>query len=357
MAQDSILEKRLKKTLAYLEKSRLDALLVSCPTNIFYLTGLRHIEGYLLIGHKRLVLFTDFRYQLKCKERCRHLGIALTIYGFGIFDFIASRIKKLKVKKVGCEAKILSHKEYLEFKKSFQKQDLQLVSTYDVIKSLRKIKDRQELRLIKKSVEIAGQTFAFLQDIIYEGLTEKFVVNEAVHFLKAKADLELAFPPIVASGSLSAQPHPSPREVKIAPDMPILIDLGARYRGYCSDLTRLLFLSKMPNYIKKLIDIIKAAQAKSIGKIREGVKAKVIDRTARAYIAKKGYAKFFGHSLGHGVGLEVHELPSLNAENEEILKEGMVVTIEPGIYLPGRFGIRQESMVAVKSRGAEILDK
>ncbi|MBN2119443.1 MAG: aminopeptidase P family protein [Candidatus Omnitrophica bacterium] len=352
-----VFKKRLQKALAKLKNLKQEALLVSCPVNIFYLTGLSDIEGYLLISHKKTIFFTDFRYQLKCSPECKAAGIDLAVYNFGIFDFIAAGVKKAGLKKIGFEGKLIYYKEFSEFKKSFEKHGLKFAATYDFIKNLRKIKEKQELKLIQKSVNIASEAFDFIRETAYEGLTEKFLALEVERFLKIKADPELAFPPIVASGLSSAQPHYRPGLEKIQINKPFLIDLGAKYRGYCSDLTRVFFLSKMPNYLKKIIDIVKKAKDLSISKIRSGVKAQQIDKTAREFIAKKGYGKFFGHSLGHGVGLQVHELPSINSKNEERLQEGMVITIEPGIYLPGKFGVREESMVLVKKNGAQILER
>jgi len=280
----------------------------------------------------------------------------MLIYDSGVFKFIATRIRKMGLKKVGFEAKAIPYAEHAEFKKNLENKDIDFVHTSDLIANLRMIKNAWELKLISKSVKITEEAFSFFQDFIYEGLTEKFIAIELEKFTKIKSDLELAFPPVVASGQSSAQPHYSPQDNKIRRNQPILIDLGSKYCGYCSDLTRVFFLSKMPNYLKRIIDIVKKAKQLSIDKIREGVKIKEIDKAARSYIEKKGYGKFFGHSLGHGVGLEVHELPGVNSRNEAFLEEGMVFTVEPAIYIPGKFGIREESMVLVKKRKAEILD-
>ena len=357
MALANTHKKRLRQTLSCLRPKRLDGLLIGSAVNIFYLTGLENIEGYLLVSDKKCILFTDFRYKLTAQKRCRDLGLQLVIYSFGLFEHIAKEIKKAGLTTVGCEAKILSYKECMEFKKNFEARGLRLTPTTDLIKKLRAIKERDEIDLMRSAVKASLTAFDFLTDVAYEGLTERYLCDEAEHFLKASSDPEVAFRPIVASGRSSAQPHYAPRRVKITASLPILVDLGAKYPGYCSDLTRLLFLSKMPTYINKLISIIMGAQEKSIRKISDGVKASDVDRVARSYIEKKGYGRFFGHSLGHGVGLEVHELPSLNSKSQEVLKEGMVVTVEPGIYLPGKFGVRLESMVLVKKGKSRVLDR
>lgn len=349
-----LFKKRIKKIIRSLSEKRLDSLLVSSLPNIFYLTGLK-IEGYLLLNlNDKPIIFTDFRYLLQAQETVKNLNIDLAIYEYNIFRFIARKIKKLSLQKIGFEADKISYKEIEEFKKNLGEK---LIPTFQLIEEQRKIKDRDEIDSIKKSVKITEETFSYLKDIIYEGLSEKFIAIEAEKFMKLKADNELAFPPIVAAGTSSAYPHHLPQEKnKVKGKTPLLIDLGSKYRGYCSDLTRVFFLSKMPDYPRKILDIVKKAKEISIKEAKEGIPIKNLDKKARDYIEKKGFAKFFKHSLGHGVGLEVHEPPSINSKNEEVLKEGMVITIEPAIYLPGKFGIREESMLLIKSNKAEVLD-
>ncbi|HEC68933.1 MAG TPA: aminopeptidase P family protein [Candidatus Omnitrophica bacterium] len=346
-------KKRFRKVISSIKRENLDSLFVSSEANILYLTGLR-IEGYLLVCSQKIILFTDFRYFLEAKKRTKELGIDLAIYEYDIFRFIANRIKGLLLKKVGFESTHLSYQEFSELKKHLK--NVELIPTFLLIEKLRMIKDSQELSLIKKGVSITEEAFSFLESTIYEGLTEKFLAVEAEKFIKLKAE-DIAFPPIIAVGKNSSYPHYKTGEAKIRRKEVVLIDLGSKYYGYCSDLTRVFFLSKMPHYLKKIIDIVRKAKELSLKKIKEGVKIKEIDRTARNYIEKKGLGKFFRHSLGHGVGLEVHECPGINPKNEEVLKEGMVITIEPAIYLPDKFGIREETMVLVKNNRGEILDE
>jgi Xaa-Pro aminopeptidase len=185
-------------------------------------------------------------------------------------------------------------------------------------------------------------------------MTEKDLSIETEKFLKLQADNRLAFPPVVATGQNTALPHHIPTETKLNKNF-FLIDLGSMHCGYCADLTRVFFWGKISSLFKKIYDAVRLSHDSAIDKIKAGVKANEVDKAAREIIEKKGWGKYFGHGLGHGIGLAVHELPYLNRKNEEILKEGMVVTVEPAIYIKGKFGVRIENMVLVKETKGEIL--
>lgn len=246
--------------------------------------------------------------------------------------------------------------EYKMFKQEFTSRNVNFIKTNDLIEKIRTIKTPKELQLIKKSIGITQEALSFAQEIVDERFSEKQLQIEIEKFLRIKGDNAIAFSPVVAFGKNSSLPHHEPTLTRLGTNKFFLIDLGAKYKGYCADLTRVFFLGKMPAYLKKLYDIVKRAQEAGIRKIRAGVKACEVDRTARNIINKKGLSKFFGHGLGHGVGLCVHERPYLNSLNEEILKENMVVTVEPALYLPGKFGVRLETMVVVKSHKGEVID-
>ena len=349
--------KRIKALLSKLRKLELDGLLASDSANIFYLTGLENIEGYFLASSSGLILFTDFRYYLSCTQRCKDLGITLAIYTTNIFSFITAKITSLHIQRIGFESRKLTFAEHKEFTTHFLTSGVDFLPADRALAQLRAIKDKPELDLIRQATTITDNAFAYAKDIIYPGLTEKYIAIEIERFLKLKtSSLEVAFQPIVAIGPSSAQPHYQPQEKKFRSRSFALIDCGSKYNGYCSDLTRVMFLSKMPSYLKKIIDIIKKARDLSFRKIRPGVVISEIDKAARSYIESKGYGKYFGHSLGHGIGIEVHESPFINSKNTEALEENMVFTVEPGIYLPGKGGIRIESIAIVKSGKPEIVD-
>ena len=214
-------------------------------------------------------------------------------------------------------------------------------------------KSLSEIASLRKSASISKQAFEFAGEIYEAAMTEKDLGIEVERFLRLKGDNQLAFSPIVACGANSAFPHHQPGHDKIGRKS-FLIDLGSKYCGYCADLTRVYFEGKMSLLFRKIYDVVRKAQELGIRKIRDGASAFEVDKAARSYIEKCGWGKYFGHGLGHGVGLAVHEPPFLSSKSREILKENMVVTVEPAVYLPGKFGVRVEDMVLVRHRKGEV---
>ncbi|UCG35537.1 MAG: aminopeptidase P family protein [Candidatus Omnitrophota bacterium] len=342
---------RIRSCLKEIKKEHLDGLLLSNPVNITYLTGFREAQGYLLLTcNQKLVYFT---HPLYCAE-ARRLPWEVVPRNGNILILIAKKISNLKLKKIGFESKHLPYLEYRKINEHLLAKNIEFKVTSDLVARLRTIKERGEIALIKKSLKITQEALEFTSQIHDKSMTEKQMRIEIEKFLKLKGDNEIAFGPIVAAGKNSALPHYLCGNKRLNKGL-VLVDLGSKYQGYCADLTRVFFWGKMPNLMRKIYDIVRKAQELSIKKIRAGAKANEIDRAARNYIAKKGFAKYFIHNTGHGLGLEVHEPPYLNSKNETRLKEGMVLTVEPGIYLPGKFGIRIEDMVLVKKGNAEVL--
>lgn len=346
---------RIDVFLKKIKKLKLDAFLLSNPTNISYLTYFnKEIDGYLLVSSSKLVCFTFFVYLEEAKSN--HLWQVKLVENKNIFEEVAKETKKMKIKRLGFESKHLHFAEYGKLKKELDRRGVEFIETFDLVEEMRMIKEKQEIDLIKKATHISLEAFAFLQEILQEGISEKFLAWEIEKFLKMKGDIKVAFPPIIAFGKNSSFPHHLPSEEKLEREKIILADLGAKYKRYCADLTRVFFWDKMPHHLKKIYDLVRKAKEESIKKIKPGKKAKEIDKIARDIIEKKGWGKFFGHGLGHGVGLEVHERPFISSKSEDIIEENMIFTIEPAIYFPHKFGIRLESIVRVTSQGAEIID-
>ncbi|OPX29380.1 MAG: hypothetical protein B1H08_03920 [Candidatus Omnitrophica bacterium 4484_171] len=343
---------RVLLALKNIEKEGLDALLLSNPVNISYLTGFRPAEGYLLINSKRLVYFTNFIYAQEARKlRMWKVNISRS----NIFANIVKETIALHIKNIGFEEKNISYLEYKKIKEMFLKEHIKFLPSYGIIEKMRSVKKKDEIALIKKAVDITSSGIEFIKEIMNPNMTEKYLQTETERFLKLKGDDTLAFPPVVAFGKNTSIVHHIPSQKKLSNNKIILIDLGARYYGYCADLTRTVFLDKMPLSIKRIYGIVQRSAELAIKKIREGVKINEVDKAARDFIDKKGFGKYFGHGLGHGVGMSVHEEPYLNPFNSNILKKGMVVTIEPAIYLPSKFGIRIENMILVKTNRAEVL--
>ncbi len=352
--ENKLFSLRIAKLTSALKNKGIDGILISSESDITYLTGEQGIEGYLFVSiDNNPILFTDFRYYLQAKQIPQ---ISLRIYSSGIFDYIAKNIKRTGAKNICLQARSLPLAEYNIFKEKFTEYKISLNVSEDPLPNIRAVKDKTEIAKIKKAVEITLEAFKFARDILYPGISEKRLSIEIERFLKLKGDNAIAFNIITAAGKNSALPHYSPQEAKIVSNKPLLIDMGAKYQGYCADLTRVLFSDKMPSIFAKIFNVVKTARVKAIEKIKPGVRIKDIDLTARNYIEKCGYGKYFGHSLGHGVGLNVHEKPFINKNNDSIILENMVFTVEPGIYIPSKFGIRYESVIRVTAKGCEVLD-
>ena len=347
---------RIDKFLKKIEKLKLDAFLLSNPININYLTYFnKELCGYLIISAKKLIYLTYFVYFEEAKKN--KMWETKLVENKNIFKEVATQMKKMKIKRVGFEARHLVLAEYKKLKEELAKKEIEFIGTFELVEGMRAIKEKEEINFIKRATKITLEGFDFLKEIIQYNFSEKFLAQEVEKFLKIKGDLKLAFPPIVAFGKNSSFPHHLPTQEKLRKNKLILIDIGARYRGYCADLTRVFFWDKMPPQLKKIYGLIKKAQEESIKSIKPGKRAKDIDKIAREIISKKGWGKFFGHGLGHGIGLDVHEKPFLSPKSEDILEENMVVTIEPAVYIPHKFAIRIESMIRVTDSGAEIIDE
>ncbi|MFA6280945.1 MAG: Xaa-Pro peptidase family protein [Candidatus Omnitrophota bacterium] len=344
---------RIKKCVSQIRSQKLDAFILSNPVNITYLSNFRNADGYLLItSQEELFYFTSFIYEYEAKAQ--HIWTVVPSRG-NLFKSISEVIKKLNLRNVGFEAKNIGFLEYEKIKQSLSDKEINLSQTVNFIEKLRAVKSRDEIALIKKAAVITEEALSFVEQIYDRAMTEKDLSIEIERFLRIKGENSVAFPTIVAYGKNSALPHHEPEGVLNTKDGFTLIDLGAKYCEYCADLTRVFTWGKIPILFKKVYDIVRKAQSISIKRIKDGVRASDVDKMAREFIGQKGFGKYFGHGLGHGVGLNVHENPYLNPRSDEILKEGMVITIEPAIYLQGKFGIRIEDMVLVKKDKGEIL--
>ncbi len=344
---------RLQKLLSRLEQENLDGLIVSSPANISYLSGFVSSDAYLLVSKKECIYFTDSRYIEEVRLKLKSVASLKKIEG-SVFSLIADTCIGLGLERVGFEERHLPYAEYKKIKEFF-KAKLYLIPSHNLIENLRQVKDLEEIEKIREALRITGLALEFIKDFIRPGLRELEIAGELERFIRYNGAGQAAFDIIVASGPNSAYPHHRPGRSKTQNDQPLLIDLGVDCLGYKSDLTRVFFLDKIKSLNRRIYEIVLKAQTRAITRIKPGVEIARIDGLSRNYIADNGYAKFFGHSLGHGIGLETHEAPSISAKNDGILVPGMVFTVEPAIYLPGKFGIRIEDMVLVTEKGCEVL--
>ncbi|MCM8781239.1 MAG: Xaa-Pro peptidase family protein [Candidatus Omnitrophica bacterium] len=344
---------RLKKIYTKLLQKNLDALLVSCPSNITYLTGYPSRDSYLLVSKEQNFYITDSRYVEEAKTRLKGIA-AVTKSQFNVFKTITHLCRDIRIKQLGFEERHLTYAEYKKIDEEIDK-NTHLIPTRNIIEEERQIKDKEELIKIRKAIQITVEAMCFIERFGLADRTELEVAAELERFIRYKGASTSAFEIIVASGLNSSFPHHITSSKRIRDDEPVLIDMGVDYYGYKSDLTRIFLPDKINFLFRKIYRIAREAQDKAIAKIRPEVRISQIDNAARSLISLKGYGRFFGHNLGHGVGLEVHEDPHISCRTHEILKPGMVFTVEPGIYLPNKFGVRIEDMVLVTQKGVEVL--
>lgn len=345
----------LKKALALLDKNNIDAVIIKHPANIYYLTGFNAREATLFISKKQSFFITDFRY-LEEAQKClqnKNFNIESTHKNTNL-NLIIDLAKKLKLKNIGFEAKKISFAEY-KFLLKNTRPLFKIIPTLDLIENLRTVKTKEEIAKIKTAALKTIKIFKDLKNILRPGISEIEACAEIEKIIRCASGRPPAFEPIIASGAQSSLPHAMSSANKLNKASPILVDIGIDFQGYKSDLTRMFFLSKISPKINKIYNIVKLAQEKAIENIKPGVACSLIDKISRDVIEKQGFGEYFGHSLGHGLGIDVHENPNLNSKNNQILEEGMVVTVEPAIYLPGEFGIRIEDMVLVTKTNCEVL--
>jgi Xaa-Pro aminopeptidase len=346
-------KQRLGYIRSLLETEGIDGLLLSSEPNVSYAAGFRAPDSYGLLAANSIILITDFRYAADFKRFARP-PVAIRQYQGSLFETITRFMVKEKMKKVGFEARHLTFAECELLNQKLGKK-ITLVPLQKTLEPLREIKDAEEIACIQKALVIAEKTLAFAKARIKPGRSEAHLAADMERFVRLHGACSMAFDTIVASGPNSSYPHARLTDRLMKEGDPVVVDMGVELNGYKCDLTRTFFLGKINPVVLKAARVVRRAQELAIRHIKPGVVIRSIDAVARHYIARQGFGKNFGHALGHGVGLEVHESPSINKKNERRLEPGMVFTIEPGIYLPGRFGIRMEEMVLVTQCGVEVL--
>ncbi len=347
--------RRLRKLRGSIAEKGLDGILISHLDNVRYLSGFTGSAAWLVVSEKEAVLATDFRYVEQARAESPDFSVIQTKRE--LRDWFPGLVSEMGIRKLGFEAGFVTYDSHSKLSEALGSADkhLEFVPTTGVIEHLRSIKEPEELTLITKAVELADAVFQQAQTIIRPGMTEKQAAWEIEKCYREAGSEGVAFEIIVASGPNAALPHAHPTERKIDSGEPVVIDMGARIGGYCSDLTRTVFLGGPDDAMQKVYDIVLKAQIAAIEGVRSGMEAAQADDLARSIIAQAGYGDNFGHGLGHGVGLAVHELPTVGPGSTGALSDGMVFTIEPGIYLPGQGGVRIEDIVVLENDRARIL--
>ena len=353
----------LSKIRSRLKRRRLDALLVTQPENRRYLSGftaedtsIAESSGVLLVPFRGApFLLTDFRYQLQAETEAA--GFEVQLYNRGLMALLKKLLPALGIKRLAFESHYTLHSTSEALEKTAKDVSVELVALRNLIEKIRERKNKEELRKIERSVALNEQVFQEVYADLYEGMTERDAAIRIETAMRLKGAEGPSFETIVAGGPNSALPHAVPTDRPLTKGEPIIIDMGLKLDGYCSDMTRTVALGTPSEKMIQLSRLVRKAQLAATEEIRAGKTGYEVDRTARRIIAEAGYGDRFGHGLGHGVGLAVHENPSLSKRNRKKLRAGMVVTVEPGIYLPGWGGIRLENMVAVEKDGCRLLNQ
>lgn len=337
----------LRNTMSSLD---LQGLIISNPVNIKYLTGIS-AEGTLLLTRKENIYITDGRY-------IEDIHSTLTLYDEIIVNNISDISKEdyenffMFCENVGFEENYVTYAGYKELIRKYKINNL--VETEHIIEKQRMIKDEEELENIEKACQITDNCFSYILTYIKPGMTEKQIADEIEEYYKKRTD-GLSFDTIVASGENTSKPHAVPTDRKIQENDIITIDMGCKVNGYCSDMTRTFFVGSVPEYIKPVYDLVLKKQEQVLEEMKDGASTRQLSKMVENDFKLSGYDLI--HSIGHGVGMEIHEAPYVSYKIEAQLKENMVVTDEPGIYIPGQFGVRIEDTVQITKIGSISLTK
>ena len=348
---------RIQKLRQGLGEKEIDGIFISQPENRRYLSGFDGSAGFLVITPKDKILATDFRYLAQAKSQASDYEIFPI--SNDISHWFPKLVAELDVKRLGFEAGHLTfslHRRLCDILNKGKSQ-LKLIPVDGMVESLRAIKEPEEIELITRAAEIADAAMEYIREKIRPGMTEREAAWEIEKFMREKGSQPVPFDIIVASGPNSALPHAQPSARVIQSGEPIIIDIGARVGGYSSDLSRTICLGTPDNKFNKIYDTVLGAQLGAMAIIKPGMSGTEADQLARVIIEQTGYGEAFGHGLGHGVGLAPHEQPRLDPNSPEKLVDGMVFTIEPGIYLEGWGGVRIEDLVTMEEGKVREISK
>jgi Xaa-Pro aminopeptidase len=355
--------KRISKVQAGLRRKKIDAILITQPHNRRYLSGysapdhdIGESSGVLLIPARRApLLLTDFRFQIQAEQEVEEMEVML--YTKGLLPLLNELLPDIGVKNLAFESHYTLHSVADKMQTMADKLSIKLTPIADLVEKMRVIKDETEIDKLKRSVLLNEEVFQEIYQTITPDQTEIDIALAIEATMRKKGAESSSFDTITATGKRSALPHAVPGPVKILKNQPLMIDMGLILDGYCSDMTRTFVSGKADKKFLKIHRLVRKAQLTATKNIRAGISAAAIDKAARKIITDAGYGKYFGHALGHGVGLAVHEEPRLSSRNRKHLKAGMIVTVEPGIYLPDWGGVRLENMVVVREDGCEVLNR
>ncbi len=352
------MSKKLKTLRSKLREINLDAILISTPENRRYMSGFTGSSGYLLISNEAATLATDFRYVEQAGRESEEFDITRISGGL---SWIYEWADQQEVSRIGFESTSITVSLYDAIKAADNRTNrslpIELISTDAIVENLRTVKDENELELITKAVQIADEALDEVSPKIVPGTTEVAVAWELEKAMRERGAEMISFDTIVGAGPNGALPHHRADDTIIKSGDSVVIDMGAKFQGYCSDLTRTIFVGEPDSKFDRIYGIVLAAQIEAEKTVRAGMTGEECDAISRNIIREAGYGEDFGHSLGHGVGLAVHEYPRVGPKANDVLEDGMVFTIEPGIYLPGWGGVRIEDIVVMEHGRARVISR
>jgi Xaa-Pro aminopeptidase len=346
-----MVSKRIAGTKEKLAALQLGGLLVTNPVNRRYLSGFTGTSGCVLLTASESWLLTDFRYTVQAAQQAPDLTVVE--HGLKMIDTVRELAASSGIRRLGFEQEHVVFADYDAWTKALA--GIELVPLSGIVEELRMIKDEAELAVMRDAASLADETFRHIAGFIRPGLRENEIALEMEIFMRAKGATSTSFETIVASGERSALPHGVASDRIVGTNEFVKLDFGAYYRGYCSDLTRTLVVGKPTDKHKEIYEIVLEAQLTALAGIKPGMTGREADALARDVIARYGYGDRFGHGTGHGLGMEIHEAPRLSKAGEIVLRPGMTVTVEPGIYIPGFGGVRIEDDIVITENGNTLL--
>lgn len=345
---------RLQRLRERMAAAGVPALLVTKVENRRYMSGFTGTWGWLLVTPQEAYLITDSRYTEQARAQAPDYKLVQQSNA-GMLHEVRELAGSLGLKALGVEPHVLTHSEYRSLAEKLH--PIELMDTDHLVEDLRKTKDPGEVDQIRQALAMTDRAFEHILTVLKPGMREKDVALELEYTMRQQGAEALSFDTIVASGPRSALPHGIASDRVIEAGDFVTMDFGCKHGGYCSDFTRTVSVGQAPDELRRIYDVVRRAQQAALEAVRPGMVAQELDAVARRVIDEAGYGKCFGHGLGHGVGLEIHEAPRLGVTGQEVLKPGMIITIEPGVYVPGLGGVRIEDMVCVTEQGGDDLTR
>ncbi|MGY4690252.1 M24 family metallopeptidase [Salibacterium sp. K-3] len=329
-----------------------DAVMIDSPANRRYISGFTGTAGAVLITREQAYFITDFRYTAQAESECPAFDVVRQTSS--VYEKAGELLKKEQASVLVFEKDHVSYAAYEALKRH---TSAELKPMSGMVENIRLIKNEDELEVLQQAVDIADDAFEHIAAYIKPGIREIDVSNELEFFMRRQGAVSSSFDIIAASGSRSALPHGIASNKKIQKGELLTLDFGAYFQGYCSDITRTVAVGEPPSRLREIYQVVYEAQLKAVEEIKPGMTGAEADATARDHIVKHGFGEYFGHGLGHGLGMEVHEGPRLSPKSDKVLEPGMVVTVEPGVYIPDTGGTRIEDDIVLTENGADILSK